>query len=760
MRAAVGLTQAELAERAGISERTVSDLERGLRHSVYPATARRLAEALGIGDDDLAAFLRAASGTPEHRAVSGDPIDAIPKPISVILGRKAELAEILRLIWRPDVRLITILGTGGIGKTRLAVEVAHVAHDEFDAGRFFVDLSQFDDPTQVRPAIGAVLGVQPDSADLLVAIAKRLASGRSLLVLDTFEHLAPAAPVVSELLAICPSLTVLVASRSPLHLRGEHQVNLEPLRIDGAGAPAVALFMDRAHAVRPELDADAATLTLVRDICWSVDGVPLAIELAAARVRHMSMSELAGHLEVSLGPLVGGTIDLPMRQQTMRGAIDWSYRLLGQRTRNLFRALSVFRGGCSRSDVDAVAGAQGVDDALEPLSALVDASLVIHETVVTGEGRFRMLDVIRKFAVEQAATAGEAETLNRRHARHFCKVAERAEAGLRGSDQRRRYAALLVDDPNFRAALAWALDAGEGELALRLAGSLWMFWRWAGLFAEGRRWLEAAIATGSASPPLVRLQGMWGAGWLAYHQAEYRRTATLGRTMLHLLESSPPRTATDKHLWRRNALTLLGIAELADGDAATAIATFEEASRLGEKVGPGWHSATSLLNLGTALLYAGRAAEATDCFRRAISAYESIGDQHFVARALIQLGYAALADSQRGDAEVAITRAMQIVAASGDDWGLAEGLEAVATLRSETDARTAVILAGAAEAMRERISMRPHPADRSINERHLRSASQSLGDSGAADAGHAGRSLSSDEATSLALGDSGAGPIR
>lgn len=756
LRVAVALTQAELAERSGISERTVSDLERGLRHSVYASTARQLAAALGIGADDLAEFLRTAGGASGSAASIGGATAGLPRPITPILGRRAELAAIRRLIRRHDVRLVTVLGPGGIGKTRLAVEVAHSAGAEFEAGRYFVDLSRFEDPSQVRPAIGIAFGVQPDSADLLMAIANRVSTGHSLLVLDTFEHLAPAASVVAELLAACPTLTVIVTSRAPLQLRGEQQVRLEPLRINGPEAPAVSLFLERAHAARPQLHIDAAGLQLVRDICSAIDAVPLAIELAAARVRHMSLSELASQLESPLGPLVGGTIDLPVRQQTMRGAIDWSCRLLAAEARTLLLTLSVFRGGCSRSDVDGIAGAPGSDALLDPLSALVDASLVIHETTASGESRFRMLDVTRKYASEQAAAAGELDGLRSRHARHFCMAAERAESESRGSDQRRWYEALLIDEPNFRAALAWAMGAGEGELALRMAGSLWMFWRWAGLYAEGRRWLEAALAAGSAAPLLVRLQGMWGAGWLAYHQAEYRRTTELGREMLHLLDSTPLETAADKRLWPRNALTLLGSAALADGDTVAAIAALEEAQRLGEEIGPGWHAATSLLNLGTALLYSGRAAEASDHFRRSIVAYESVGDQYFLARALIQLGYAALATSARGDAEAAITRAIQMVATSSAEWGLAEGLEAVATLRSSDHPRKAVILAGAAERIRERISMRPHPADRSINERHLRSAQGRMGEADYERARQAGRNLSPEDAISLALGYTGA----
>ena len=750
LRESAWLTQAELAERAGVSERTISDLERGLRSSVYPSTARALAEALGIHRGELLEFVRTARPTRRHAAVQGSITAAIPQPMTGMLGRDEELAAVRDLLRRPEVRLATILGPGGIGKTRLALELARSEDAAFGNAIHFVDLAPVDDPAHVRDAIGTALGVQPDSVDVMAAIRSRLSSGQALLVLDTFEHLARAAPIIVDLLAMCPTLTVVVTSRSPLRLRGEHQVELGPLSIDGAGA-ALDLFLQRARAARPQL-AGADAMGFIREICVALDGVPLAIELAAARVRHTSLRDLAAQLKSPLAALVDGPLDLPARQQTMRGAIAWSYRLLDSEGLRLFRSLCVFRGGWSRSDIDAIARPKGTARrGLDPLSALVDAHLVIHELTETGESRYRMLDVIREYALEQATGARELNTLRARHARHFTEVAERAETGLRGPEQRRWYSALLVDEPNFRAALRWALEKGEGELALRLAGSLWMFWRWAGLFAEGRKWLEAAVNAGVESAPVVRLQGMWGAGWLAYHQAEYRRTAEIGREMLELVESSGFQRPAEMWVWRRNALTVVGIAALADGDAAAATSALEEANRLAERVGPGWHSATSLLNLGTALLYAGRPDDAADLLEHAVAGYESLGDRHFLARALIELGYAALVSSRRPAAESAITRAMQIAAVSQDGWALAEGLEAVATLRSEADPESASVLAGAAQAVRERISMRPHPPDRSINQRFLDRARGRLGDERHRTAIRAGRNLTASEATDLAL---------
>lgn len=764
MRLAAGLSQAELAEASGISERTVSDLERGRRSSVYPATARALAAALQVNGDQLTTFLLLARGAEAPQtSVTGliSPLPAayrsrLPARPTRLIGRTSELASILALVRDPGVHLVTLLGPGGVGKTRLATEVAAISRDEFTAGSWFADLSVVDDTALVLPAIAATIGLQPGMTEVPELLADRIGAGRSLLVLDTFEHQLPAGPAIAELAAGCPGLTVLVTSRTALNVRGERQVRLQPLAVRIAAgdqtAPAVELFVERAQAVAADLEG-AAGLGAVAEICSRLDGLPLAVELAAARTRHMPVTELLANLDHRLDLLVGGARDLPARQQAMRTALDWSHALLDGPQMRLFRGLSVFWGSFGREAAQAVTAATASDGEPAPistLSSLVDASLVTVQSGVSGRARYRLLDLVREYAAEHAAAAGEMETLQRRHAALFLALAERAEPELRGAGQQAWYARLLEDEGNFRAALTWALRAGEGETALRLAGALWMFWRWAGLFAEGRAWLTAALAVGRDCAPETRLQALWGSGWLAYHHGDYPHTGQIGRQMLQLVASE------NDVLHRRNALTLIGNAALAEGRTGDAITALSQALGLCDGQGATWHLATSLLNLGTAQLRDGRTAEAEELFTRALSIYQGLGDRHFTARALIQLGYAALAGGQPDEAAAPIRQAMEISAQLADAWSIADGLHAVANLRSHDAPETAIYLAAAASRLREQIAMRPHPADAIINRHRLTLAQRQLGPDRVQAASAQGRQASAESAVAAALAATGA----
>jgi tetratricopeptide (TPR) repeat protein len=470
--------------------------------------------------------------------------------------------------------------------------------------------------------------------------------------------------------------------------------------------------------------------------------------LAAARVRHMPLGDLRRQLEHRLDPLVGGARDLPVRQQTMRGTLDWSYALLGAAEMRLFRSLAAFRGGFGREAIVEMvqpAEASASTELMASLTVLVDSSLVGVGSGASGAARYRLLDVTREYAAERSIAAGEFEGLRRRHADFLLALAEQAEPGMRSAQQRQWYARLLDDEGNFRAALGWALEAGEADLALRLGGALWMFWRWAGLFAEGRSWLEAALRTANRSDLEVRSQAIWGAGWLAYQQGDYKRTGELGAQLLDEL------TGTTHDLLRRNGLTLVGNAALAEGRTKESLVTLQEALAICESLGLSWHLATSLLNVGTARLQGDQAAEAAGDFERALAIYEQLGDQYFAARTLIQVGYSFLVTAGPGEAAGPIGRAMEMVAQIGDSWSIAEGLEAVATVRSESEPRSAALLAGAAERLRERISISRHPADAIINVRHLERARQLITPEAFQDAWIEGRGLALRDAVAVAL---------
>jgi tetratricopeptide (TPR) repeat protein len=473
-------------------------------------------------------------------------------------------------------------------------------------------------------------------------------------------------------------------------------------------------------------------LETVSAICERLDGLPLAIELAAARTRHLSPANLLRQLEHCLDPLVGGARDLPARHQTMRAALDWSYDLLDEPQSRLFRALSVFRGGVGLDAAAEVAGV-GLERALALVSALVDASLVVLEHDRADLPRYRLLDVIREYAAERAQAAAELEALSERHARHFLALAEALGPALRGDEQQRAQERLLLEEGNLREALTSALRGGSSQVALRLAGALWMFWRRAGMFAEGRRWLDAALAAGEDCPPETRLQALWGAGWLAFQQGDYARTEAAGRRMLQLVEESRGVLADGGSIERRNGLTLVGMAAVGEDRGGDALEALGEALELCRGMGTTWHRATSLLNYGGALMHSGRVSEGAELLEEALAIYEELGDREFLARASIQLGYAALLGCDRKAAEARIRRGMEVFAQIGDAWGIAEGLEAVATLLGaaddsdeDSDAVSAAVLVGAAERLRERISARPHPADARLTARQLERARRRL----------------------------------
>jgi predicted ATPase/DNA-binding XRE family transcriptional regulator len=729
LRRTAGLSQAELAEAAGISERSVSDLERGLRVRVYPATARQLAAALGLQGAELAAFLVAASGDARPSPTRLEPLPStlrsrLPMPSGTLIGRDAERAALMTLLRDRAARVVTVVGPAGVGKTRLAIAVADAVSDSFGGAIQFVNLSAIDSAGEVLPVIAAAVGA-PQSGDAFRALTAHLSHTRVLLLLDTMEHVLGAARAVSEMVSACPALHVLSTSRSPLNVRGERLLQLNPLAVsteDDRPSSAVQLFLDRAHAVAPELPVNREILGIADLICRRVDGLPLAIELAAARAHHLPLSELLASLDERVEPLTGGPRDEPPRHRTMRAAMDWSYNLLDESHRRQLRALSVFRGGF---DVDAAAWVDGPgwsDHRMRvtgALSHLVDTSLVTLEHDPTGRGRYRLLDVVRDYARERAVETGETGALQRRHADFYVRLAEQAEPHLRGAEQREWHARLVADESNLRAAMTWTLEHGDADMALNLAGSSWMFWRWAGLFREGRRWLQAALAREGATAS-ARLRALWGAGWLAYHQAEYGDTAAAGR---EILESAAP----DDGVNRRNGLTLVGIAELADGHIDSAIAAATDALSLAETTDAPWLLATSLLNLGTALLAAGDVTAARPHYERALELYITLGDRHFSTRTLIQLAYCSLTDGHRQEAAAVLNDALDLTRELGDLWGITESLEAAAALAALTQPGHAALLAGGAHRIRERIAMNAHPADARINQRHLDEARAAVG---------------------------------
>jgi predicted ATPase/DNA-binding XRE family transcriptional regulator len=502
-RAAAGLTQEELAERAGLSARAISDLERGVKLHPYPHTVGRLVTALALTEDEESRLLRAARRAP---AESGRPRDtqpwtgySLPVQPSSFIGRERELDEIGAQLRRDDVRLLTLTGPGGVGKTRLALQVAAVVVDRFPDGAVFVSFGSLADPDLVPPTIAASLGLKEVGREpILERMLEYLQDRRLILALDNLEHVLPAAAAIARLLAGCPGIKVLVTSRVVLRLAAEHEYPVPPLPVPVPGHvpdldvlsryDAVQLFVQRAQAALPHFEITEENAPAVAEICSRLDGLPLAIELAAARLRFFPPQAMLARLSGRLQILTGGPRDVPARLQTLRNTMEWSYRLLSPRERTLFDRLSVFAGGCTLEAAESVCHSDSDADLLAGLTTLLEHSLV--QQGGDEAPRFSMLETIQAYAQERLNAEGEAEQVKRRHAEWVLQFAEEAAPQTRGPDQVAWLQRVDAERNNVRAALTWARDRGEIELGLRIASALERYYRTHGLLSEGLHWLE------------------------------------------------------------------------------------------------------------------------------------------------------------------------------------------------------------------------------------------------------------------------------
>ncbi len=461
----------------------------------------------------------------------------LPTRVTTFLGREREIAEVAELLARS--RLLTLTGPGGTGKTRLSLEVAARALEGHPDGVFFVELAPITEPELVVATIAQELGL-PDRGGVSATdrLAEHLGEGRVLLVLDNFEQVTAAAPEVASLLASAPNLRLLISSRSALRVSGEQEYPVPPLGLpDPERLPpldqlsqfeAVALFIERARAVKPEFQVTNENAPAVAQICVRLDGLPLAIELAAARIRIFTPQAMLGRLDRRLGLAAGGGRDLPERQQTLRDAIAWSHDMLDEGDRALFAGLSVFVGGASLDAIERVCGEELEGDPLDALTSLVEKSLVRQAEGAEGEPRFLMLETIREFAMEQAISGGRWDRLRQRHAALFRELAEASAGHVMGSDKRQWLDRLEQEHDNLRAAFAWAQETEAAETALRLSASLWRFWQMRGYLGEGlERATQALALRHSHEHPEIRADALSAAAGLAYWLADSERSRAL-----------------------------------------------------------------------------------------------------------------------------------------------------------------------------------------------------------------------------------------
>lgn len=491
----------------------------------------------------------------------------LPVSTTSFVGRSDDVFAVVAALQRVDVRLLTLTGPGGVGKTRLALQVARELRDHFADGAFLVDLASIVDPALVIPTILKTLGLTALSEQTPHERLKAyLATKQMLLLLDNFEQVLPATTQVASLLAAAPSLTLLVTSRAALQVAGAHEYPVAPLALPSSveraeHTAAIALFVQRAQAVKPDFALGEGTAPAIAEICRRLDGLPLAIELAAARIKLFSPAALLQRLDRRL-PLLSGARDLPARQQTMGNTCDWSYRLLDAPAQTLFRQLAVFVGGFSLEAAEAVCA--GVDE----LVVLVDQSLLSPGEDATGEPRFAMLGTLHEYALELLEQSGEAPTLRQRHAHHFTRLAERVEPELTGPDARIWLDRLEAELPNLRAALHWLLTQHEAEAAARLGAALRVFWYLRAHQHEGQRWLEAALAQRELLAPTTCARLLRALGYLAHARFDFGAAVSLLGASLALYR------AADDERGRAAVVTELGWAYVtlhSDADRAAAL---------------------------------------------------------------------------------------------------------------------------------------------------------------------------------------------
>jgi predicted ATPase/DNA-binding CsgD family transcriptional regulator len=720
--------------------------------------------------------------------------------LTSFVGRERELREIEGLL--EGCRMVTLAGPGGCGKTRLALEARDRVAGTFGEGARWTWLAPVSDPNLVPEAVARAVGLhETPGLSPAETVAEGVGVRELLLVLDNCEHVVGAcADLADLLLKSCPGLKILCTSREALDVAGETVWPVPPLSRPTAGSEegpealsryeAVGLFVERAGTAAPGFDLTAENAAAVAGICLRLDGLPLAIELAAARVRMLSPVQISARLDDALGLLTGGSRTAPSRHRTLRGTLDWSYGLLPDEERVLFRRLSVFVGGFALGAAEKVCAGDGLagDDVLDLLSRLVDKSLVAvgHRG---NEARYRLLATVRQYAAEKLTASGEEEWTRRRHAAFFLGLARDAEAALRGPGQERWLDRLEAELGNLRDAVRRSVESGrseENEAGLRLAGALWRFCYLRGYYGQGRAWLETALASGASAPPEARAEALIGAGVLALLQCEYgqaeerlrealvlcrelgdgrgeasalqmlgsvaRERGHYGRAEAHHEESLELwRGLGDEHEAARSLNYLGFVAWLQErhGQArdlcGPSLATFR---RLGDAEGVTW----ALINLGSAALYGGEPGRAEALLEEGLSTASHAGYREGVAWSLGQLGTVARRYGDQGGAEELLRESLKAHRELGDRWRMASAIENLAgTAQARGLPERAARLFGAADTLRRRLSAPIPPAERADRDEGLRAARAGLDEGRFEKALAAGRAMGLEEATALAM---------
>jgi predicted ATPase/transcriptional regulator with XRE-family HTH domain len=703
-RKALSMTRVELAKLVSCSTVMITKIE-GDERQPSIQIARLLARYLKISPKERSTFLNLARPN-----LSNEQIDEIVSPYSQslykstrlremklrtpltpLIGRAQEVAAICTLLLNPDIRLVTLTGTGGIGKTRLSLQVATELKGQFFHGCWFISLAALEESDLVIPTIARSLGIKEAQAQALdEALMNYLADTDILLVLDNFEQVSAAAEKVADLLAFAPRLKILATSRTVLHLSGEYEFVVPPLKFidlrnsppgeELMTSPAMALFVQRAQAVQANFTLNPENIRTVAKICSHLDGLPLAIELAASRIKFLTPAEVLARLEEpspeggQLDILAGGARDLPARQKTMRQTIDWSYNLLKEGEQSLFRHLAVFVGGCSPEAATAVCGNMTTDimplslpapaqhGLADKLGSLVEQSMLWHINTTEGEQRFGMIEALREYALErQVARSKEWRTLRHRHASYFMVLAETAEPSFEGIGQEASLDQLETEHDNLLAALAWCYASeGEAEIGLRLAGALWQFWLIRGYVNEGRVWIARLLERANSVSELTRARALNGAGFLNWVWGDFELAKVLLDEALSIFQE-----LDDKHgtAW---VLNHLGHVARSQNKLTLAQDLVEESLSMFRKLGADSNIAWDLLNLGDILQAQNDETQATACFKESRDLFRKVNDHRGMAWVLDRLGQQAHAHHDHEQAITLFTESINIFRRIGD----------------------------------------------------------------------------------------------